>query len=359
MPVRPYLGFSARTRAWPLAARWAATAAVVGVAWGVRYLMYGATAEEPFLLFFPAIILSAMFFDRGSGFLATILSALLAIYFFIVPVYSFEFERGADVFNIVIFGAVGLFLSALIESLQEAYGAEEAAHEGEIAARQHAEAGERERNMLLGELRHRIRNDLQRVSAMMHVQAKDASAETAQALQDASDRINLIGRLYDRLAREDGHAVVDVPVFLKDLLADLRSGMDQLQPVGLFLQADPVLLPVTKAGSVGLVMNELVGSALKHAFPDAEREWTVKVGLRRDGSDVLLTVEDNGRGIAANFECGTGTKLIRAMAAQLGGHLETKPGTGGGTRHVLRFPVEMAATAPERPPLSVVGQAAS
>ena len=90
----------------------------------------------------------------------------------------------------------------------------------------------------------------------------------------------------------------------------------------------------------------LVSNALSHAFRDTEHEWTIRTTLRREGKDAVLIVEDNGRGIPANYKPGTGTRLIRALAAQLDGRTETVPASPRGTRQILRFPLELAAPIP-------------
>jgi two-component sensor histidine kinase len=315
---------------------------MVAASFEARILVYGETAETPFLFFIPAIALAAAFFDRGSGIVATLVAALLAVYYFVVPVRSFQIERTADLVNLLLFCCIGVFISLLIESLQNAYQSLETSLKQEEAARRLAEAGERERDMLMAELRHRIKNDLQRVAALMYVQAKHATPEAARALRQASERIHVIGRLHERLARKDGHMMVDVREFLHDLLADVRSTMADLRPVGLFSHADPVLLSVSRTGALGLIVNELVNNALKHAFPNDEREWAVRVALHCQGNDLLLSVDDNGCGIDPDFKPGTGSRLVRALVAQLDGHIETCRDPQGGTRHMLRFPVDEA-----------------
>ena len=345
-----------RTRGWPLVARWAGTSALVGLAWSTRYLLFGQTGEEALLLFLSVVIVAAIFFGRGSGFLATCLGAPLAIY--IAPVDRVTIERLADVLDLVMFCSIGLLLSGIIGSLHKAHARLEMAHDREVAEQRRVAADKRERELLLAGLRHCVRNELQRVSAIMHLQAKRASSETAQALLKASNRIQQVERLHSRLARQDEDSVVDVPQFLGEILDDIRPGMDEPQRVGLLLAAEPLLLPMAKAGSLGLITNELVTNALKHAFPDAEHEWIVKVMLHREGDDATLTVEDNGRGMPKRVR-GIGIGLVRAMIGQMDGCIETTTGTNGGALHVLRFPVESGAISTSRPMVVYVGHSRS
>jgi len=324
----------------PLALRWLGAAALVGIAFAARHSFDDPTVS-PYLGFLPAVILAAMIFDRGSGVLATIFSAVLAVYFFVEPVHTFQLARPMDVINLCLFLGVGLSIAGAIEALHNAYVEAEGTNRSLAEARARAEAGEREREMLLAEFRHRVSNDLQRLGSMILLQAK-ASPAAATELRAAASRIQVIAGVHNRLARRDGHVQVDMREFLHDLIADLRASLTSLYPVGLFVDAEAHALSVSRAGSVGLIANELVTNALKHAFPETAREGAVTVGFRRDGADFILTVVDDGVGMAHPPQTpapGMGSRLVRALAAQLGGHVETTSQPGAGTRHALRFPV--------------------
>lgn len=105
--------------------------------------------------------------------------------------------------------------------------------------------------------------------------------------------------------------------------------------------AGPHPIDAGDARPLGLILNELVVNALKHAFP-GDRAGTVRVDLRRRGDEHALTVLDDGVGMdPASPPRGTrlGRRMARALAAQLGGELETGPGEGGtGTRCTVRWP---------------------
>src|SRR5690349_13737018 len=155
----------------------------------------------------------------------------------------------------------------------------------------------RKRDLLLVEFGHRVKNDLARISATVGMQAVGASPETAAALQAISERARVLARVHDRLSRRDGHVLVDMHEFLHDLVADLRVNLTDLTRVGLFVEAERHSLPVSRARAVGLIANELVMNALKHAFP-GDRAGVVRLGFWRDGQDLLLTVADDGVGLA-------------------------------------------------------------
>lgn len=333
----------------PLALRWLGTAALVSIAFTLRHAL-AEPSVSPYLGFLPAVILAALIFNRGSGVLATVLSAALAAYFFVEPEHTFLVTRPVDVINLILFVAVGLFIAGAVEALHGAYVEAEDTNRSLREARVRAEAGEREREMLLAEFRHRVSNDLQRLSSMILLQAKASPAAGAE-LRAAASRIQVLAGVHNRLARRDGHVQVDMREFLYDLIADLRASLTSLYPVGLFVDAESHALPVSRAGSVALIANELVTNALKHAFPEPAREGAITIGFRRDGIDFILTVADDGVGMTEppcrsgdgpgdSRSVGMGSRLVRALAAQLGGHVETTSQPGGGTRHVLRFPAQ-------------------
>ncbi|MBE7158412.1 MAG: DUF4118 domain-containing protein [Rhodospirillales bacterium] len=361
MPYRRFLQPSLHLRQAPLAVRLLAAAALVMVSFAVRYWLFRDTPGLPFLLFFPAIILSAVYLGRGSGLLATVLSALLALYFFVAPTHSFAVVDSNSEVSLFLFVAVGVFISLIVGTLRKAYveveqahreiddarqRAEEAHHEAE-ELRHRAEEGERERDLLLQEFRHRLKNDLARILATIDLQAKRASPDVAEAVHAVGDRLRVLARVHDRLSHTGGHATVDMHDFLHDLVADLRVSIAALTPVGLFIEAEHHPLSVARAGAVGLIANELVTNALKHAFPD-ERAGAIHVGFRHNGPDYLLTVADDGAGApvespentAGLGRGGIGQRLVRALAAQLGGRVETTAGESGGTTHTLRIPVD-------------------
>ncbi|MDO9713789.1 sensor histidine kinase [Paracraurococcus lichenis] len=325
----------------PTPARWAGAALLVLIAFAVRFWLLPVTTL-PFLLFFPPIILAAVLFGRGSGFVALALSTIVAWHFFLPPFGSFAIPDKATTLNLVLFATVGAFVAGTIETLHAAYVELDRALD-------RAEAGEQERELLLAEFSHRVKNDMQRIIGTMLLQASGSDAVIGAALRTAAERVRVIARVHDRLAQRKGHALVHIDEYLHDLILDLRSTIGGLRPIGLFIEAERHLLSVSRAGLMGLVVNELVTNVLKYAFPDEGREGIVRVSFRRDGEDYVLMVVDNGVGMHATQAAvkqeaqtadGMGRRLVRALAAQLGGHFDiNEPPGNRGTACTLRFPV--------------------
>jgi len=325
---RHYRRAAVHLRGWPLPLRWGVTAVAVIVSAAVRYAIFGSTDDLPFVLFFPAVIGAAIFFNHGSGVFATALSAVLAVSLFMGddPLSSTK-----NVVRLVLFCGVGGLIAIAAETLHEAYAEAERDRARAVAAEQRLET-------LLREFRHRVHNDLQRIVAVLQLQA-NRSPDAKAALQDAAARVQVIARVHDRLGRDADQAMVDTRHFLHELVADFRTTVGDLRPIGFFVQAEAHQLSLSRMGAVGLIVNELVTNALKHAFPDQTREGAITVKFHREGPDFILCVADDGVGKATTpSREGMGTQLVKAFAAQLGGRIEVERSASGTTQRLI-FPV--------------------
>ncbi|TDH63063.1 sensor histidine kinase [Dankookia rubra] len=199
----------------------------------------------------------------------------------------------------------------------------------------------RERALLLEEMSHRIRNDMQRLVGLLQAEAGNNPVASGALLQ-AAGRIQVLGRVHRRLATRAGSDAVDSQAFLEGLVDDLRAALLPDSGIGLTVSAEPHALPVAMAGDLGLVVNELVTNALKYAFPRG-KGGVVRVCFGREEKTYRLAVSDTGVGLGqvglAAVEGGSGMRLVRALAAQLGGRVELRGGEVGGTLCLLRFPV--------------------
>ncbi|MGK7871261.1 sensor histidine kinase [Falsiroseomonas sp. E2-1-a20] len=335
----------AGTRAMPVPVRYGITALLVLACFGVRVAVLGWVPPMPFLLFMPGIITAGLLFDRGTGLFATAASALLGIIYFLPPSGVLQVGGAAQAVEVMTFLSVGIFTAVVLEALHRAISrlAAERASLAEANARLRATSSQV--GTLLSESVHRARNDLQRLAATLRLKAGMAQdAAVRDALQDASGRIAALARINGRLDRhreEDGRAEVESRGFLQGLVADLEDAAVDMRPVALSVQAQSTMLPMSRAVPIGLIVNELVGNALKYAFP-AEDSGSIAIGFRRDGANFVLTVEDDGVGCdlgAPAQGSGLGTRISRALAGQLGGRIEAAPVTPGADRPGLRWTI--------------------
>ncbi len=184
------------------------------------------------------------------------------------------------------------------------------------------------RGVLAQEIHHRVKNNLQTVASLLRLQARAGGEIDAQkALDDSVNRILAIAAVHEVLTERH-----DDDVDLGELLARLRAMLVQGLVSGKTVEADlaPVELPGHRATAVALVFSELFQNALEHGGS------TVTVELARRNGDVLLTIADDGDGIADDAT-GTGLSIVRALVRdELGGTLELR--SGGGTRAEVVFP---------------------
>ena len=195
-----------------------------------------------------------------------------------------------------------------------------------------------EKEVLLREIHHRVKNNLQVISGMLELQAalvKDPSARTA--LQEGRNRVMTMALIHQKLYQSQDMAQVHMASYLQSLVGDLFSayGVDK-EKISLKIQAEAVRLNLDTAIPFGLLVSELVTNAIKYAFPpdheDGKGEVAVSFRELEDGN-YLLTVSDNGVGLPDEFDLDTaaslGLKLVHTMVEQLGGEvsLTRPPGT--------------------------------
>jgi two-component system, sensor histidine kinase PdtaS len=338
-------------RSVPAPIKWSTTFGVVATAYFLRAKVFTTLPPLPLLFFLPAILFSASFFGLGFGLLATALSGAAAAYFFMPPLGSFAIASPNAGLSLTLFLLTGLLISLMGSALRNAYRDAErlqrataAAYVQANEARLRAEAGEQERALLLVEFGHRVKNDMQRTIATLGLKAAHSSEPVSAALKEAANQINVVASMHDRLAHRDGDVAVAMHDYLKDLVQGLSLTLADTRPIRLFLDAQPHTLSLDVAGPVGLITNELVTNALKHGFPD-NRAGSITISFIRDQAGYCLTVADDGVGMPANEpgpeakprQKSLGRKLTMALAAQLGGRLESSAGETGGTVNRLFF----------------------
>jgi two-component system, sensor histidine kinase PdtaS len=201
----------------------------------------------------------------------------------------------------------------------------------------------KEKEVLLKEVHHRVKNNLQIVSSMLNLQLDRLTDRQAVAsFMESQNRVRSIALFHEKLYQSRDLARIDVGEYLRGVVTGLFAtyGADPGN-VSLRVEAEDVPLDVDGAISCGLIVNELVSNALKYAFPDGRR-GEVRVGLRREGSDVVLEVVDDGTGLPADLDLddpGTlGLKLVSILAEQVRGTIEVRRSPG--TRFLIHFPGE-------------------
>ncbi len=186
----------------------------------------------------------------------------------------------------------------------------------------------REKEVLLKEIHHRVKNNLQIISSLLFLQASRTEHHGAvSALRESQARIKSMALIHERLYASPDLASVDMGKYTRDLVSDLQySHMPEDGLIRLTLNIEDIPLGITEAIPCGLIINELVSNALKHAFPNG-REGEITIQLQRAAANqIALTVRDNGVGFPEHVDFrkspSLGLTLIKSLVEQLDGAIE-------------------------------------
>lgn len=217
----------------------------------------------------------------------------------------------------------------------------------EIGQRKTAEDGMREslrdKEALLQEVHHRVKNNLQIISSLLALQATHVSdGKTLGVLQDSQSRIRSMAFIHEHLYQSKDLARINFSQYISDLVsALLQSYSEMAARVSLTLELDPTLLGVGTALPCGLIINEIVSNCLKHAFPDG-RSGQIRVSLRRRPEETYeLVVVDDGIGFPPRLSFreseSLGLRLVKNLTeVQLKGAIEMRSNNGSEVRIVFR-----------------------
>jgi len=192
----------------------------------------------------------------------------------------------------------------------------------------------REKELLLKEIHHRVKNNLQITSSLLRLQAgKITDSGVRQLLRESQDRIRSMALVHDMLYRSQDLARIDFPEYVRTLVTRLFRSYNVTNRIRPVVELENIVFGVDLAVPCGLIINELVANALKHAFP-GERQGRVRVRMTVAPDSYTLSVQDDGIGFPAGIDFlhteTLGLQLVRMLSEQIGGqlHLETGAGTG-------------------------------
>jgi two-component sensor histidine kinase len=195
-----------------------------------------------------------------------------------------------------------------------------------------------EKETLLREIHHRVKNNLQVISSLLSLQS-DASGDRdfLDLLTESQNRISSIALVHEELYKSTDLSRIDMGDYVEKLISRMATIYREERSVECRIDADPVRLNLDQAIPCGLIVNELVTNCYKHAFRDRE-DGKIVVRLRRSEGMLLLDVIDDGVGIPDPVPAGgsLGWLLIQSLVGQLHGSAEVE--RNGGTRVTVTFP---------------------
>lgn len=203
-----------------------------------------------------------------------------------------------------------------------------------------------ERETLLREIHHRVKNNLQVVASMMNMQLRRSTdPATRSALGQCRMRVQAMALLHEKLYQSKSHAKVPFPEYVRSLAASVLDAAGTPDAnVSMDVEVGEVHLPMAQAIPCGLILSELLSNSFRHAFPSGRR-GRVRVSIRREAARVSLEVADDGVGLPEGADFGSssslGWQLVATFAQQLNASVEVQ--TNGGTQ------VRLAFDAPELP----------
>ncbi|HLH00607.1 MAG TPA: histidine kinase dimerization/phosphoacceptor domain -containing protein [Bryobacteraceae bacterium] len=192
----------------------------------------------------------------------------------------------------------------------------------------------REKEALLKEIHHRVKNNLQVVSSLLGLQSRAvADPEMRKMFQESQDRIHSMALLHESLYQSHNLSEINFPEYIRQLAAHLFNSYGvAAERIHLQTDLDQLSLHLDAAVPCGLIINELLSNSLKYAFPDG-RQGRIRIELRGlSGGQTRLVVADNGIGLRADVDWvnarSLGLRLVRTLAQQLGAELEVNTSQG-------------------------------
>ena len=274
----------------------------------------------PFALTFLALVLAALVAGWRSGFVALATSQLAIWYFLLPPKGSFALSSQDFAYSLLVTSGTGLLILLAL-----------GLYEREV------KLGDVERarriNFLrqaLREMDHRTRNNFQIVTSLLTLQgSRSGNADVQSALKEAAERLKAVAAVYDSLApSSQGLAMVRLQDQLEEMCEQIRRGILP-ERIALTAEIEPMLVPHDTAVAIGIVVNELITNACKHAFDDGGGEIRVRA-LGKEGA-AQIEVADNGKGFdpSARRKSGLGTRLVAAFVQRIGGRSEVRSSPEG------------------------------
>jgi two-component sensor histidine kinase len=192
-----------------------------------------------------------------------------------------------------------------------------------------------EKEWLLKEIHHRVKNNLQTVVSLLESQAAYLkNSEALSAIQDSQNRVNAMSLIHQKLYQGDNIASIDVGKYLQELMVCLRDSFGIREKIRFDLHVDTIELDVSQAIPIGLILNEAITNCIKYAFPTSGSNNRVVIQMRQSSDrKTYLSIADNGAGFPDDFDirrdgCGLGLKLMQGLTDDIEGQFSVRSDSG-------------------------------
>lgn len=187
------------------------------------------------------------------------------------------------------------------------------------------EKSNQEKEVLLKEVHHRVKNNLQIISSLLNLQSRKVKdPNVAEALKDGRNRVKAMALIHQKLYMKENFGKVDLKDYLEGICENLFQSYGDPDQVKLKFDIHSVQLNVDRSIFLGLIVNEVITNALKYAFTERESGW-IRIGLNEKDENIELVVKDNGIGMPTDFNMKNpekfGLQLVKTFVQKLNGTL--------------------------------------
>lgn len=201
-----------------------------------------------------------------------------------------------------------------------------------------------EKELLLSEIHHRIKNNLALVSGMLQMQVFDEeNEEVLNKLNNSMLRVETMASIHQLLYESSSFSRLEFSKIVDKLIKTTHNSFSSEKDIDFEIETEPFELNINQAVPCSLIINEAITNVYKHAFAGRDTGW-IRAKLYLDEETVRFSLEDDGHGLPADFDLSKlsslGTKIVRALAKQLHGSFQLENRDEGGTHFTLEFPVK-------------------
>lgn len=195
-----------------------------------------------------------------------------------------------------------------------------------------------DKEWLLKEIHHRVKNNLQTVVSLLESQSVYLKDDALLAIQDTQNRIHAMSLIHQKLYQSASVACINMTLFLHELVSYLQHGLGINKHIRFILKIQAIDLDVSQAVPVGLILNEAITNSIKYAFPADRENKEIRITMVKNSvNQIYLCVSDNGVGMPAGFDNtgNLGLKLMKGLTEDISGEFVLK--TEGGTTIEISF----------------------
>lgn len=235
-----------------------------------------------------------------------------------------------------------IFLPMLFRGLQETIESQENLKQNLIRHQHELEGSLKEKETLLAEIHHRVKNNLAVISGMLQIQSfKESDTEIQEKLLNSTLRVKSMANIHEQLYQSKSFSKMEFDEGLKKLVDTILTTLNHSKEVDVKYDLEPVRLTINQAVPCSLIVNEVITNCLKHAFKDQET-GEIEIYLKKSNNEVIIKITDNGLGIPNSMDNteteSIGLELIQTLTKQLEGNYIYKSRTdNSGTLFEVSF----------------------